>query len=83
MIKNLALSTIAAGFEVPENGFSRYFELAYLRRLLRVLDINCVLDVGVNRGQFADELKRTGYRGPLFLRAHRKGIRRLPQRISE
>ncbi|MBU6257352.1 MAG: FkbM family methyltransferase [Burkholderiales bacterium] len=39
----------------------------YLRRLLRLLDVDLVVDVGANRGQFAHLLRtRVGYRGALI-----------------
>lgn len=35
----------------------------HLQTLLDYENINCVLDVGANRGQFAENLRRLGYRG--------------------
>jgi FkbM family methyltransferase len=35
----------------------------HLAALFRALDIDCVLDVGANRGQYARLLRRIGYRG--------------------
>jgi FkbM family methyltransferase len=61
--KNLALAAIGAGIVPPEAPISRFLELTHLKKLLRLLQINCVLDVGANRGQFAVELRRIGYRG--------------------
>ncbi len=36
-----------------------------LDKLLTHFDIDCVLDVGANRGQFARELRESGYRGDI------------------
>ncbi|NCT83558.1 MAG: FkbM family methyltransferase [Comamonadaceae bacterium] len=39
----------------------------YLRRLFELLDIDLVIDVGANRGQYADFIRRrVGYRGALL-----------------
>lgn len=39
----------------------------YLKRLIRLLDIDLVVDVGGNRGQYAKLVRqRVGYRGPLI-----------------
>lgn len=38
---------------------------AQLMRLFDQLEINCVLDVGANRGQYAQLLRRWGYRGDI------------------
>lgn len=35
----------------------------FLRNLLRRLEVDCVLDVGANVGQFGDELRLIGYKG--------------------
>lgn len=35
----------------------------HLAWVLRTLEVNCVLDVGANRGQFATRLRRSGYQG--------------------
>lgn len=39
---------------------------AHLASLLAILDINCVLDVGANHGQYAAMLRRIGYRGRII-----------------
>lgn len=38
-------------------------ELTHLKQLISLLDINCVLDVGANKGQFASELRGIGFKG--------------------
>lgn len=38
-------------------------EMAQLKRYLDVHNIQCVLDIGANIGQFATELRTTGYKG--------------------
>jgi len=63
--KKLLLKAIAGGLPVPVGVADRTLEFFHLRRLLRALDINCVLDVGANRGQFALELRGIGYRGAI------------------
>ena len=63
LIKSLALRAIARGVSLPEAQVDRASELVFLRGLLRRLAIDCVLDVGANRGQFATELRAIGFDG--------------------
>jgi len=63
LMKAVALRGVALGIKAPEAQIDRFVEMCHLRRLLSILDINCVLDVGANRGQFAEELRSIGYAG--------------------
>jgi FkbM family methyltransferase len=38
----------------------------HLRRLFELFDINCVIDVGANQGQYGDFLRQFGYRGNII-----------------
>lgn len=65
--KRLALSFISSGLRVPREALlNRFQELAVLRGLLDALEINCVIDVGANRGQYAHELRGIGFRGQII-----------------
>jgi FkbM family methyltransferase len=48
---------------LPRSLVSGYLGWATLAGVLRSLNVNCVLDVGANRGQFAIGLRRIGFRG--------------------
>lgn len=64
MLKGIALRLIASGCRVPQQErFERLQELGMLKRLLDAHAINCVLDVGANRGQYASELRGIGFCG--------------------
>jgi len=64
--KRVALSAIAAGLRPPGEKLERITELVHLRKLLELQSINCVVDVGANRGQFATEIRGIGYRGRII-----------------
>lgn len=61
--KGFALWGISKGLGLPHGAIDRVSELMFLRRLLDQLQIDCVLDVGANQGQFASELRGIGYSG--------------------
>jgi FkbM family methyltransferase len=66
MIKSLLRKTVRAlGYDVTTfPAGSRRIE-AHLSMLLARLGIDCVLDVGANRGQFGSLLRGIGYAGPI------------------
>lgn len=63
LLKRVAMAATAAKALFPEAALDRYVELSRLKRLLEALDVNCVLDVGANKGQFAEEVRGIGFRG--------------------
>lgn len=46
-----------------QNSMAEHLGAQHLQWLFRSLGINCVLDVGANRGQFAKRLRQAGYGG--------------------
>lgn len=64
--KKLVLSTIAYKRTIPSPYLDKYLELAILKDVLDKLAIDCVLDVGANVGQFAQDLRLIGYTGRII-----------------
>jgi FkbM family methyltransferase len=66
LVKSLVLWGISRGMRLPEAPLERINELTRLKRLLQRLQVDCVVDVGANRGQFAGELRTIGFKGLIF-----------------
>jgi FkbM family methyltransferase len=64
--KRLGLWVVARRIPIPEGPGNRYQEMLHLTRLLERQAVNCVIDVGATRGQFALELRGAGYDGPIW-----------------
>jgi FkbM family methyltransferase len=66
-IAQLGFAALRAKLAIPRVPFIRSFlQKQYLRDLLQRLRINCFLDVGANRGQYARQLRRMGYTGHIL-----------------
>jgi len=48
---------------IPQHERYHWPEKDYLQRLLKYLDVDCVFDVGANRGQYGQWLRALGFRG--------------------
>ena len=63
-VLRLAFAAIRAGIRVPAAGLvQKYSDSVYLKVLLDRLRIDCVLDVGANKGQYATKLRAMGFAG--------------------
>jgi FkbM family methyltransferase len=63
VIKRLALGAVDWGLPLPSSQLERMHEFIQLKRMLATQEINCVVDAGANRGQFAQDLRHIGYAG--------------------
>jgi FkbM family methyltransferase len=63
IVKPILLKMVSLGLKVPQIPIDRLTELIRIKEFLKLLNINCVLDVGANRGQFAHDLRGVGYDG--------------------
>jgi len=61
-LKSAAIKYVSSGMRFPRDAVERVSELQSMRELTMRLDIDCVIDVGANRGQFSHELRGVGYR---------------------
>ncbi len=66
MLESLGKWSIASGMPIPTNALEKLLEWKLLGETLTRLQINCVLDVGANVGQFVGNLRQIGYRGHII-----------------
>jgi FkbM family methyltransferase len=65
-IRRAGFRYIAAGNTIPRaKELQRFLDKGFLIGLLRQLEIDCVFDVGANRGQYAQSLRSIGYSGEI------------------
>jgi FkbM family methyltransferase len=61
-----SLASVLDAVIVPRREMMGWAEADYVQRLLRKLDVDCVFDVGGNRGQFGRWLRATGFEGTIL-----------------
>lgn len=50
-----------SGFSPLEEGLYKFLGINHIRWVLETYEVNCVLDVGANSGQYANSLREAGY----------------------
>src|SRR5947207_14657581 len=53
-------------FDLRKDQSTDVFLPGHLRTIFDALQVNCVIDVGANHGQFASMIRRAGYRGVII-----------------
>ena len=66
LLKTVTYALIGWGLPVPELALSRLPEYVRIKRLLDELAINCVIDVGANRGQTVKLFRGLGFKGYIY-----------------
>ncbi|OBV12060.1 FkbM family methyltransferase [Erythrobacter dokdonensis] len=65
-VRRLGLHYLSSGRTIPQaSQLQRFLDKDFLIQTLRQLQIDCVLDVGANRGQYAESLRDIGYTGEI------------------
>lgn len=57
---------LSRGWPFPQHKLNKLLEWQRIRELIVDLQIDCVLDVGAARGQFASNLRQIGFAGPII-----------------
>ncbi len=66
-VLRLAQRAIKTGLRIPGTALvQKYDEGAYLIDLLDRLKVDCLLDVGANKGQYAEKVRRMGFAGHII-----------------
>jgi FkbM family methyltransferase len=66
-----------SGFSAVEEGLYKFLSTKHIRWILETYEVNCVLDVGANSGQYANSLREAGYNG------HIVSFEPMPQAAAE
>ena len=66
-----------SGFSAVEEGLYKFLGVKHISWILETYQVNCVLDVGANSGQYANSLREAGYDG------HIASFEPMPQAAAE